>query len=107
MDLKLDGKTSNDVSSGSIQGQGAGSCEEVHLDFRVHKMRFRDYQLLKKDSVPWSQSVCYGGWVGYLLHGIMRQRPQVVVCKSVINSPWSAFGPPKLFLRPERVFEHI
>jgi len=29
MDIKLDGKTSTG-SSGSIQGQGAGSCEEGH-----------------------------------------------------------------------------
>jgi hypothetical protein len=76
-------------------------------------MRFRDYQLLKKDFVPWSQPVCYGGWVGCLLRGIMRQRPQVVdtraiisLCRSVINSPWPAFGPPNLFLRPARVFEN-
>jgi hypothetical protein len=51
------------VSSGSIQDQGTGSCEE---DFGVQKMRFRDYQLLTKDSVPWSQPVCYDGWVGFL-----------------------------------------
>ena len=64
MDLTLDGKTS--VCFIRLDSRTRS------FEFRVHKMLFRDYQLFKKDSVPWSQPVCYGGWVRYLLRGIMR-----------------------------------
>ena len=86
MDLKLGGKTSTGFIRLNIRTRS--------LDFRVHKTLYRDYQLLKKDSVPWSQPVCYGGWVGYLLRGIMKQRPKVVDTRYIITLCISPLPPP-------------
>jgi hypothetical protein len=83
MGIKLDGKTSAGFNRLNTRTRDGFLWRS--LDFGVHKIRFRDYQLLKEDSVPWSQPVCYGGWVRYLLRGIMRQSPQVVDSRAIIS----------------------